>query len=54
MIPATAEREVQIFPDGIALTRRATEEFLKSVRGAIAQKGAFTVALAGGSTPKAL
>ena len=54
MKPATAQREVQIFPEAGALTRRAAEEFLKSVAEAVAQKGAFTVALAGGSTPKAL
>ena len=54
MIPATAKREIQIFPDAASLTRRAAEEFLKSVTEAVAQKGSFTVALAGGSTPKAL
>ena len=54
MIPAAAKREVQIFPDSASLTRRAAEEFLKSVTEAVAQKGSFTVALAGGSTPKAL
>jgi 6-phosphogluconolactonase len=54
MRPATAQREVQIFPEAGTLTRRAAEEFLKSVAEAVAQKGAFTVALAGGSTPKAL
>ena len=54
MKPATAQREVQVFPEAGALTRRAAEEFLKSVAEAVAQKGAFTVALAGGSTPKAL
>ena len=54
MKPATAQREVQIFPEAGALTRRAAEEFLKSVAEAVAQKGSFTVALAGGSTPKAL
>src|SRR5499425_1823175 len=54
MRPATAQREVQIFPEAGALTRRAAEEFLKSVAEAVAQKGVFTVALAGGSTPKAL
>ena len=54
MMPATAQREVQIFPEAGALTRRAAEEFLKSVADAVAQKGSFTVALAGGSTPKAL
>jgi 6-phosphogluconolactonase len=54
MIPATAQREVLIFPDAGALTRRAAEEFVNSVIQAVAQKGSFTVALAGGSTPKAL
>jgi 6-phosphogluconolactonase len=54
MRPATAQREVQIFPEAGALTHRAAEEFLKSVAEAVAQKGSFTVALAGGSTPKAL
>ena len=54
MRPATAQRDVQIFAEAGALTRRAAEEFLKSVAEAVAQKGAFTVALAGGSTPKAL
>ena len=54
MRPAPAQREVQIFPEAGALTRRAAEEFLKSVAEAVAQKGSFTVALAGGSTPKAL
>ena len=54
MISATAQREVLIFPDGGALTRRAAEEFVNSVIQAVAQKGSFTVALAGGSTPKAL
>jgi len=54
MMPATAQREVQLFPDGEALTRRAMEEFVKSVGEAVAQTGLFTVALSGGSTPKAL
>ena len=43
-----------VLPDPAAVTRRAAEEFLKSVNEAIAQKAFFTVALAGGSTPKAL
>ena len=54
MKPATAQREVQVFPEAGALTRRAAEEFLKCVAEAVAQKGSFTVALAGGSTPQAL
>jgi 6-phosphogluconolactonase len=47
-------REVVVLPDPAAVTRRAAEEFLKSVQEAAAEKGSFTVALAGGSTPKAL
>jgi 6-phosphogluconolactonase len=47
-------REIVVLPDSAAITRRAAEEFLKSVNEAIAQKNSFTVALAGGSTPKAL
>ncbi len=50
----SGQREVVVLPDSAAVTRRAAEEFLKSVNEAIAQKGTFTVALAGGSTPKAL
>jgi len=51
--PAGA-REVVVLPDAATLTRRAAEEFLKCVNRAVAEKGSFTVALAGGSTPKAL
>jgi len=47
-------REVFIFPDAAAITRRAAEEFLKGALEAVAQKGSFTVSLAGGSTPKSL
>ncbi|MGB7438920.1 MAG: 6-phosphogluconolactonase [Candidatus Acidiferrum sp.] len=49
-----AQREVVVLPDAAAITRRAAEEFLRSVNEAISQKGSFTVALAGGSTPKSL
>jgi len=47
-------REVVVLADPAAVTRRAAEEFLKSVNEATARKDSFTVALAGGSTPKAL
>jgi len=50
----TTQREVAILPDALAVTRRAADEFLKSVNEAVTQNGRFTVALAGGSTPKAL
>jgi len=49
-----AHREIAVFPGAAALTRRAADEFLKSVNQAVAQEGSFTVALAGGSTPKGL
>jgi 6-phosphogluconolactonase len=51
---APAQREVLILPDAAAITRRAAEEFLKCVAEAVAQRGSFTVALAGGSTPRSL
>lgn len=50
----TATREVVVLPDAAAVTRRAAEEVLQSVTEAAAQKGFFTIALAGGSTPRAL
>jgi len=50
----TPQREVTIFPDDNAIARRAAEEFLQAATEAVAQRGSFTVALAGGSTPKAL
>ena len=48
------QREVVVLPDAGAITRRAAEEFLKSANEAVARKGSFTVALAGGATPRAL
>jgi len=53
MTAPAAQREVEILPDAAAITRRAADELVKAVNEAIAQKGSFTVALAGGSTPKA-
>jgi 6-phosphogluconolactonase len=52
--PAPTNREVRILPDGAAIAKRAAEKFLEIAKAAVAQKGVFTVALAGGSTPKAL
>jgi 6-phosphogluconolactonase len=50
----TGPREVVVLPDSAAVARRSADEFLNAVNEAIAQKDSFTVALAGGSTPKAL
>jgi len=53
MSPAT-QREVVLLPDSEAIARRAADVFLKCVNDAVARKNSFTVALAGGSTPKAM
>jgi 6-phosphogluconolactonase len=49
-----AKKKVVLFPDAAPLTRRAAEEFVQTAAQAVAAKGSFSVALAGGSTPKAL
>jgi 6-phosphogluconolactonase len=48
------EREVQILADGAAIPKRAAQEFVQAAATAVRERGAFHVALAGGSTPKAL
>jgi 6-phosphogluconolactonase len=51
---ANQNRKIEIFPDSAAIARRASELFIESAKAAIADHGAFNVALSGGSTPKAL
>ncbi len=46
--------EQKILADGSSLIDAATEQFVASARSAIAKRGVFHVALAGGSTPKGL
>jgi len=46
--------EIIICRDVEALSRRAAEQFISLARAAMAAHGNFTVALSGGSTPKAL
>jgi 6-phosphogluconolactonase len=46
--------EIKIFPDADALSSAAAAEFVRSAQEAARAKGAFTVALSGGSTPRAL
>jgi 6-phosphogluconolactonase len=48
------EREIRILADGAAIAKRAAQEFIQAAVAAVQQKGAFAVALAGGSTPRAL
>jgi 6-phosphogluconolactonase len=46
--------EVRVLPDTAALARTAADELTRSARAAVAARGRFTVALSGGSTPKAI
>jgi 6-phosphogluconolactonase len=46
--------EIRILTDLPSIARRAAQEFLQSATNAVAKNGSFSVALAGGSTPKAL
>jgi 6-phosphogluconolactonase len=48
------EREIRVLNDGAAIAKRAAQEFVESAISAVHEKGSFNVALAGGSTPKAL
>lgn len=50
----SVEREIRVLPDVAVIARRAADEFVKAAVGAVADHGSFTVALAGGSTPKSL
>jgi 6-phosphogluconolactonase len=45
---------VVILPDAKGIAHTAAAEFLEAAREAVLEKGSFSVALAGGSTPKAL
>jgi len=47
-------REVRILADANSIAQTAAAEFLEAARQAVNEKGSFSVALAGGSTPKAL
>ena len=49
-----SEREVRILPDAAAIARRGAELFVQAAKDAVKKSDAFTVALAGGSTPKTL
>lgn len=47
-------REIRRCDDAAALARAAAELFIETARAAIAARGRFSVALSGGSTPRAL
>ena len=48
------QRTIHIFPDVAAIAQRAAVLFVNSAQEAVRERGVFRVALAGGSTPKAL
>jgi 6-phosphogluconolactonase len=50
----TSNQEIRILPDANAIAQTAAAEFLDAAQSAVQEKGSFSVALAGGSTPKAL
>jgi 6-phosphogluconolactonase len=47
-------REVRVLADASAIAQTAAAEFLAAAQQAVREKGNFSVALAGGSTPKVL
>ena len=48
------DREIRVLADSAAIAKRAAQEFVQAAAEAVRIKGSFNVALAGGSTPKAL
>jgi 6-phosphogluconolactonase len=54
MIEYLTTADVRILQDPAAIAKRAAQEFVQAAAAAVREKGAFHVALAGGSTPKAL
>ena len=50
----TVHRKIEIVPDAAALARAAAAVFIDTATHAISRSGRFTVALSGGTTPKAL
>src|SRR6266436_10015491 len=50
----TSNREIRILADANSIAQTAAAAFLEAARDAVREKDSFAVALAGGSTPKAL
>lgn len=48
------QREILILPDAAAIAKLAAQEVLQAANAAVAERGSFSLVLAGGSTPKAL
>jgi 6-phosphogluconolactonase len=54
MMENVANSEVRILPDGATIAKRAAQKFVEAATAAVKENGSFRLALAGGSTPKAL
>jgi 6-phosphogluconolactonase len=54
MTTAPATGEIRVLPDGEALRRAAADEILRSCQEVLRARKAFTIALAGGKTPRGL
>jgi 6-phosphogluconolactonase len=54
MIDYQSNAEVRVLPDAPAIANRCAQRFVEIATAAVKEKGAFDVALAGGSTPKLL
>ncbi len=52
--PGAPLTEVRVCPDAPALMRAAAAEFLRAADDCVSERGSFSVALSGGSTPRAL
>ena len=50
----TSSSDIRVFPDPSELFRAGADEFVAQTKDATRARGRFTVALAGGSTPKSL
>jgi 6-phosphogluconolactonase len=48
------QRDVRILTSLDAIAKRVAQEFVQAATAAVSEKGSFSVALSGGSTPKAL
>ena len=54
VVKENVQREIRILRDATAIANRAAQEIVRAAKAAVAQKGSFSLVLAGGSTPKAL
>lgn len=52
MSPTEDAHDVQVFDDAESVARAAAEEFARLSRAAVGERGAFSVALSGGTTPR--